>query len=240
MIDYDLLFNEINILQFNANIFLSQGRAAYVNAFMRKAPILSTSNALIGQQEEDLKELNQRLNIEQIYQLAKDRTANSQTITAGGSQRINERFQATADITLSRVEETTASGGVPSTPGTGKDYFVSTQLVGNNLIMNRDTGVLGIRYSNTALSNTASLIANSRFPINRQWRINPRLQFDIRNLKGSRSNTKLRAIIRTDYTYLNKVRFDFEIGFDKTDEDNSGVSLGSNNLFLTLGYRWMF
>ncbi|RDH85726.1 MAG: hypothetical protein DIZ80_02015 [endosymbiont of Galathealinum brachiosum] len=240
MIDYDLLYDEINILQFNANILLDQGRTAYMNAFMRKAPILSTSNALIGRQEISLEELGNTLNIEQIYQLAEDRTADSQTITLGGSQRMNSTYQANADLTFSRVEETIASGGVPATPGTGTDYFVSTQIVGNSLLIARDTGVLGLRYSNTQFSNTTSLIANTRFPITRNWRINPRLQYDIRSLTGGRSQNKLRAIFRTDYNYLNKARFDFEIGYDKTDEDNSSESLGSNNLFFTLGYRWNF
>ena len=51
MIDYDLDFEEINILQFNANLLFPRGRTAYLNAFMRKTPVLATSNALIGRQE---------------------------------------------------------------------------------------------------------------------------------------------------------------------------------------------
>ena len=240
LIDYNLLYDEINILQLNASILMDQGRSAHINAFMRKAPILSTSNALIGRQETSLDDLMSTLNIEQIYQLAEDRTANSQTITAGGSQRLNLKYQATADITLSKIDATIESGGVAATPGTGTDYFISTQLVGNNLLVERDTGVLGIRYSNTEPSKTISFIANSMFPINRDWRINPRLQYDIRNLNGSRSQRKIRAIIRTDYSYTNKVRFDLEIGYDQTDEDNNDQSIGRNNIFFTLGYRWNF
>ena len=243
MVDYDLLYNEINLLQFNGNMSFEQGRNIFVNAFMRKTPVLSTSNALIGQQETSLEELliqNPSLNIEQIYQLAKERTANSLTITTGGSQRLNLNYQATADITLSRVDSTTASGGVPATEEIGPDYFISTQLVGNNLLVDRDTGVLGLRYSSTTPSNTISLIANSRLPITRDWRINPRLQFDIRNSTGGRSQTKVRALIRTDYTYQNKVRFDFEIGYDTIDDTTDSASLVSNNLFFTLGYRWNF
>jgi len=240
MVDYDLFYKVINILQLNANIQLDHGRTAYVNAFMRKTPILATSNALIGRQEKSINELKKVLNIEQIYQLARDRTANSQTITVGGSQPLSKRFHVTADVTLSRVGDTVASGGVPSTPGTGTDYFLSTQLVGNNLLVKRDTGVLGIRYYATAPSNTISLIANSRFPVTRKWRINPRLQFDIRKQSNGRSQEKLRAIFKTDYRYQNKARFDFEIGYDKTTEHTNGQSLGHNSLFFTLGYRWDF
>jgi hypothetical protein len=240
MIDYDLNFNEINILQLNANLIFDRGRTAYMNAFLRKAPVLATSNALIGQTASSIEELQQTLSIEQIYQLARDRTADSATITVGGSQPISEKFQANADITFSKVDGTEASGGVPATPSTGTDYFISAQIVGNNLILRRDTGVLGIRYLDTEQSDTWAFIANTRFPINRDWRINPRLQYDIRTSPDGRTQNKLRALIRTDYRYLNKVRFDFEIGFDDTSEDMNGQSLGTNNLFFMLGYRWDF
>lgn len=240
MIDYDLDFKEINILQFNANLLFARGQTAYLNAFMRKTPVLATSNALIGRQEGTIERLKQNLNIEQIYQLARDRTADSATITLGGSQPINTKFQANADITFSKVEGTVASGGVPATPSTGTDYFVSAQIVGNNLILKRDTGVLGIRYLDTRLSNTWSFIANTRIPVSRNWRINPRLQYDVRKLEDSRSQNKWRALIRTDYRYLNKIRFDFEIGYDDTSDEINGQSLGTNNLFFTVGYRWDF
>lgn len=241
MVDYDTFYKVVDILQFNANFLLDHGRTLYMNAFLRKAPILETSNALIGQPEQSIDELKQRLNIEQIYQLARDRTANSQTVTIGGSQPINEQFQASGDITLSKVGSTTTSGGVQATPDTGTDYFLSAQIVGNNLLLKRDTGVLGLRYNNTKPSNTLSLIANSRFPVTRDWRINPRLQLDYRQLTGGRTQKKYRFLLRTDYHYQNKVVFDFEIGYDATSDTNTnGETLGSNNLFFTLGYRWNF
>jgi hypothetical protein len=242
MIDYDVFYKEVNALQLNANVLLDVGTTVYLNSFLRKSPLLATSNALIGQQESTIEELKEVLNIEQIYQLARDRTANSQTVTIGGSQPMSKRFQANADITFYAVDETIASGGVPATESTGTNYYFSTQLVANSLMVKHDTNVLGLRYNSTATSDTISLIANMRFPITRNWRINPRLQFDTRNYTDDRSQQKLLAILRTDYRYLNKVRFDFEIGYDATETDavNTGQSLDNNNLFFMLGYRWDF
>ena len=234
MIDYDLFYKEINILQLNANILFDHGRTAYMNAFMRKSPLLSTTNALIGRQEQTIEELKKVLNIEQIYQLARDQTANSETVTVGGSQPVSQSFQVTADITLTHAGDTVAS------PDTGTDYFLSTQLVGNNLLVKHDTSILRVRYYNTNPSSTISFIINSRFPITRNWRINPRLQYDIRKLINGRKQEKLRAILKTDYRYLNKVRFDFEIGYDETTETDSQLNLGNNNLFFNIGYRWDF
>ena len=240
MIDYDLEFEDVNILQFNANLTLNRGRTAYLNAFMRKTPVLALSNALIGRQEGSIERLKENLNVEQIYQLARDRTADSQTLTVGASQPISAKFRTSADITFSSVDGTVASGGVPETPATGTNYFLSAQIVGNDLILKRDTGVLGARYLNTNLSDTYSLIANTRIPMTRNWRINPRLQFDLRKGSDGRSQTKLRGLIRTDYRYLNRARFDLEIGYDDISDDMNGTSLGSNNLFFTIGYRLDF
>jgi tetratricopeptide (TPR) repeat protein len=244
LIDYDLFYSKINILQVNTVIAFNHGRTAYLNAFLRQTPLLSTDNALIGRSEQSIEELKKVLNIEQIYQLARDRTANSETVTVGGTQQLNEKFQVISDITFTHIEDTVASGGVAATVDTGTDYFFTAQLVGNNLLMKYDTTVLGLRYYDTNLTNITSFIANTRFPITRNWRINPRLQYDIRKTSDGRSQNIIRALLRTDYRYLNKARFDFEIGYDDTSEDARGDSLGTSlansNLFFTLGYRWDF
>jgi hypothetical protein len=228
------------VLQLNANIVFDRGRTVYVNAYIRKSPLLTTDNALIGREEQSIDELKKVLNHEQIYQLARDRTANSETVTVGGSQPVSEKFQVTADITLAHVDATVASGGVLATPDTGTDYFFSTQLVGNNLWMKYDTWVLGLRYYDTDISSTVSLIANTRFSITRQWRINPRLQLDNRDFNDGQSQQKLRALFRTDYRYLNNVRFDLELGYDEISGGDASQLLGNNDLFFTLGYRWDF
>jgi hypothetical protein len=93
LLDYDLFFDELNILQLNSNIFFDHGATAFLNAYTRKSPLLSASNALIGRQENSIEELKQVMNIEQIYQLARDRTANNQLLTIGGAQPLNKTHQ---------------------------------------------------------------------------------------------------------------------------------------------------
>ncbi|MBT8134423.1 MAG: hypothetical protein KJO03_07925, partial [Gammaproteobacteria bacterium] len=96
------------------------------------------------------------------------------------------------------------------------------------------------RYYDTAPSTTISLILNTRFPVTRLWRINPRLQFDSRKLTDGRSQKKFRAVLKTDYRYMNKARFDFEVGYDEIVESGDNQLLGNNNLYFYLGYRWDF
>jgi len=247
MIDYDLLYNEVNVLQVNANLFLKNGRMLYVNTLLRKTPALSSSNALIGLPEQSLEELSKKLNIEQIYQLARDRTPDSQTISIGGNQPINEQFQVTADITILHIDSTKATqpsvpipAGVSGTREIGPDYYLSAQLVATNLLKRRDTSLLGVRFYQTEPSTTLSLIANTRFPLRKNWRLNPRLQIDFRSLVDGRKQTKIRAMVKTDYRYNNSVRFDLEAGYGNSTVTGSDVDLSDSNLYLSLGYRWNF
>jgi len=114
-------------------------------------------------------------------------------------------------------------------------------VVASNLMTKTDTNILGVRYYDTFASDVTSFVVNSRFSITRTWRVNPRLQYDIRDFNDGRSQKKLRAIFRTDYRYLNKAYFDFEIGYDEISNDKTDAQfLASNNLFFTLGYRWNF
>ena len=240
LIDYDLFYDELNILQLNSNLYFDHGRTAFLNAYARKSPLLSTSNALIGRQEKSIEELKDVLNIEQIYHLARDRTANNQTLTIGGAQPLNKEHQLSADITFAHTDNTITSGGVLGTPDTGTEYLINTQLVSSNLLFENDINIFGLRYYDTYYYDVTSFIVNSRFSLTRKWRINPRLQYDIRKLSDDRQQNKLRAIFRTDYRYTNKVRLDFEVGYDSIDDELAGQILPSNNLFFTLGYRWDF
>jgi maltoporin len=84
------------------------------------------------------------------------------------------------------------------------------------------------------------LIVNTRIPIGREWRVNPRLQYDMRKLSDGRRQNKIRTLLRTNYRYQRNVRFDFEIGYDNTNESSSTGALSNNNLFYDLGYRYDF
>jgi len=240
LLDYDSLFDVVNIAQLNANLLMAGGRTAYMSAFVRKAPILSTSNALIGRTETSIEELLTTLNIEQIYQLARDRSANSETITLGGSQPLSSNTQLSADLTLSKIGSTAGSGGVPATESTGTDSYLGVQLVKNGLFMKNDTTVFGTRYVGTKTSDTYSLIGNVRLLITREWRINPRLQYDVRKLSDGRRQNKVRSLLRTDYRYHRNTRFDLEIGYDTTDETSNTGAFSNNSLFYNVGYRYDF
>jgi hypothetical protein len=99
-----------------------------------------------------LDELKDLFSDEDIYDLARDRTARSSSGTVSYTRPFNEKFQGDLDATVAYFSNTEASGGVPETPSTGIDYFLSARLTGSGLIKERDLVTSILRYSDTSSS----------------------------------------------------------------------------------------
>ncbi|MCX7058276.1 MAG: hypothetical protein NTZ79_14160 [Proteobacteria bacterium] len=118
-IDYDVSFKELN----SATLLMSwalDSRWVFTGiADHRRSPFLATYNALIGQPTTDLNSLISTLGIDTVRQYARDRSATSDTATLGVQRPLGEQLQWGADVSMSRVGGTSASGGVAAPPASG-------------------------------------------------------------------------------------------------------------------------
>jgi tetratricopeptide (TPR) repeat protein len=208
-VDYDIHFGELNNFIALGNWTFPNKVSLNATADYRKSPSLSTLNALQGQLARTLDELRQGLSDKEIYQLAKDRTSTSRTYTLGAAYPLSERFQLTGDATMTNLTDTPASGGVDAIPGTGNDYFYSLQLTGSSLFKAGDVSILQLRYSDTGDANTTSFLVNSRYPVTRQFRVNPRVRVNYRrNTDDDSTQWIIAPRLRLDYRVLRRYRFE--------------------------------
>ncbi len=237
LLDYDILYNEVNTLLFSGNWTLANKNVINVALDHRKSPTLSTENALQGQSEQSITELLQRLSEKEIQALAKDRTAESRTYSLGLSRPLNEKLQINGDISFSTFSSTPASGGIEAYEGSkSSDY--SLQLVGNSFIKNGDMAIVGLRYSDSDYSNTTTLNINTRYPVNQSWRVNPKFKVSLRKNNRSQSDRWTTApSLRLDYRLYKNVRFEFEGGWEWIKENLQNDTIKDSSYFLNIGYR---
>lgn len=241
LIDFDTSYNVLNTWLISGNIKLSKISTLNTSLDMRRSPILTTSNALQGQLVSSLKDLKLSYTEEQIRSLALDRTAKSFSLLIGLTREISKKLQISGDFTISELTGTPASGGVEAMPSTGYDYFLSTQLVGSGIIKTGDTAILGLRYSDTASSKRMTADINTRYPISRKWRVNPRLRINYSwQLNNSANRIDIRPSFRSDYYLKKKVKLEFDAGVEWGNEITSGMDNDTRNYFLTFGYRKNF
>jgi hypothetical protein len=187
LLDYDIFHQEVSILMLQGDWRFEDETRIYMNLDYRNTPVLSTSNALSGQLDPDtslaiesIDELQNFFTDDEIYDLAKDRTAETTSFSFGINHPLSKTLQLSGDFTVSKTGETPASGGVEATEETDNEFFYTFQVIKNDLIKQGDIGILSLRYSDASTSDTFRMGISSRYPITNGWRINPRLGLSYR------------------------------------------------------------
>lgn len=248
LLDYDITFNDINIALFNGTATLEDRTTINLSIDYRKSPILLATNALQGQGTESVASLLNTRSADEVRDLAEDRSATSHSVTLGASHPLNKQYQISGDVTATRLGDTEASGGVEAAEGTNYELFYSAQLTGTSLIKEGDVSIIGLRFSDTKASKTATMDMNVRYPIDRQWRLNPRLRTDYRLANDANGRRiRIRPSMRVNYRWKRPVNIEFETGGEWASEkiiDDAAVGIGDTEntaeWFARLGYRYDF
>ncbi len=237
MLDYDFDFGELNTaLVFGTWRF---NRITLTGLYdQRSSPTLTTRNALIGQPVTTIDELLLVWTEDEIRQIARERTADSRTVTLGIAAPIAERWQVNADVTATEIGDSVASVGVPAIPGTGLQIYYSTSFVGSALLGTGDVSIFNIRYGHSDEFTSAQLTWDMRIPVGRHLRINPRLRLGTweGTLTGRQRETftpSLRLLLNMQRHY----RLELEVGQDNFTRTDSGGEQEATGKFFNLGYR---
>ncbi|PLX98111.1 MAG: hypothetical protein C0623_13760 [Desulfuromonas sp.] len=241
LVDYDTSYSELNTALLTANWQLPGKTSLNLSVDYRNSPVLMTSNALQGQPVYSISELQALYTDEEIRQLALDRTAKSTSYTFGVTQPLTQKFQLSGDVTASRFSSTPASGGVAAQPGTDTELYYSLQLIGSSLFKVGDIAIFGLRYSDSTSSKLYSANVNTRYPVTRNFRVNPRVVYDYRTNKlDDGSLWKFRPLLRLDYVLKRQYHFEFEGGGEWSSEKTAGLQEDRRGYFFTVGYRVEF
>lgn len=241
LVDYDVLFDELNTGLVLGTLVFEDRSTINISLDYRRSPVLTTSNALQGQLTDSLRSLNDIYDDSTLRKLARDRSPISRSASLGVSKPVTEKLQLSGDATISEIGDSRASGGVEAVEGTGIEYSVSFQVTGSSLIKEGDIGIVDLRYFEGHTHKTYSLNLNTRYPVNRAWRINPRVRLDYRlNDRDAGEEISVRPSLRTDYRLGRHLRFELEGGGEWSNEDLPGDTRVSTNYYVTSGYRWDF
>jgi len=238
LVDYDIDYNELNIALLTGNYIFPDQTTLNLSLDYRRSPILTTTNAIQGQTAGSLTALLETLSEDEVRQLAEDRTATSKSVTVGASRPLNSMFQVSADVTASSLSGTDASGGVEASEGTGLELFYSAQLIGSSVIKEGDLAVLGLRYADTQNSDRYTVDVNTRYPVNRAFRVNPRLRTDYReNKNDDGTQISVKPSVRFDYYWTRTLLLELDLGAEWTNDRIDSTSDDRTGFFVNVGYR---
>jgi hypothetical protein len=236
MLDYDTLYGQVN----TALVFGTwriRNRITLTGLYDERTSIF-TRNAIIGQPVSGFDELLQSWTEEELRQLARDRTATSRTATFGVSMPLGERLQLNADVTSLEIGASVDSAGVAAVPGTGQQVYYSGTLVASTLFGGRDVNVLNLRYGEAPDFTSTILTWDTRVPLGKHLRINPRLRYGVweSTSTGVRRET-LTPALRLLWNAPRRYRLELEFGRENLVRTSTAGELDSTGKYLNLGYR---
>lgn len=257
LLDYDTSFSALNVAMLQGTLIATPERTYNLLIDHRRTPYLSTRNALNGALTTSLTDLLQFMTEEDIRALAADRTGTSNMASIGLTQQISTNWQVGCDIRVSRYEampasgigfidpnfttiQPTLTGLMPESPGTGNEWAISPQLIGNNLFSSRDVTVFSLSYISSPLYKGQSFYIYSRGNLTDKWTLDGSLQLYRQNYDAGTLMTRVMPTLRTAYQIRQSLSLDMDAGIEISHTENMTQTSDGNRQFFSLGFRWDF
>jgi hypothetical protein len=240
-LDYDAHFNQLDAAIFTGTWTLADKSVLRVGADYRKAPYLTTWNALQGQPYGTLYDILKAYTQSELQQMAIDRTATYQSATAGYSPPLTDNLQLNLDFTQAHIDGTITSYNVNGTPDTGDEYYYSAQLVGTSLFTQNDLYTAAFRYSNLKDSNNYAIDLSTRYFLTEDLRVQPR--FVGGQTVGKTTSFNEYAVspsVLFIYTLKSDLNFEIEVGERSTWRTQGTTRTSENEFTVTAGIRLDF
>ena len=103
-----------------------------------------------------------------------------------------------------------------------------------------DSSIFGLRFNDTDRAKTNSINANLRFPLTREWRINPRFRFDDLELTNGTEQQIVAMAVRFDYRLKRNLNFELDMGGENSDQALDESTTDTRSYFVNVGYRYDF
>ena len=224
VVDYDTFYHSLNTASLLGTLQLPARWNLSFDTERRNSPVLTTGNALIGQPFTDLYQMQQVFTNQEIYQLARDRTAESSYYSFTATRPLGQRFQVTAIVSATETGATPATGGVPAQPATGLLPNYQLQIYGSNLWHEGDFNVLTLQHGDTEIGRIDSASLTLRFPVGGPWRLAPRITVERLSQLSDGGN---------ETSYIPSALLDYQRG-NFLVQLETGAQLGSREAFLQL------
>lgn len=253
LFDYDTSYSVLNIAMFQGTLSVTPERTYNLLLDHRRAPYMSTRNALMGASTAYLTDLLQFMTEDELRALAAARTGAANLAMLGVTQQISQKWQLGGDIRVSSYDGLPASGTVdpatqlptitgvmPETPGTGNELAISPQLIGNNLFSSRDVTVFSLSYISSPLYKGQSFYVYSRANLTDKWTLDASLQLYRQNYESGMLMTRIMPMLRTAYQIRQTLSLDMDAGIEMSHTETATQTSDGQRQFFSLGFRFDF
>ena len=240
MLDYDTVFNHVNIATMQGN-WVAPWKTVYnFAADYRMAPALQTTTAIIGEGTTSIRTLLQSYSEEELRQRARALTAQTAFASAGFTHPLSKTWQLGANYNVSRISHTDGTNNVPGTPGTGWIHTLTGQAIGTGLLATRDVSVVSIsEVTSPDYRGFAGRLA-IRAPLDESWTLDASMFWYQQVNENDSELHRLSPNLRLGYRWGRSVTLEIEGGIENSDNRSPIAEDKTRRTYFSAGYRWDF
>jgi hypothetical protein len=238
MADYDVHFNRFNAATFSSSYTFDDGSVVAASFDHRRVPYLASFNALQGQPFLTLYDMLKFRSQDEVRRFAIDRTPYFQSAMASYTRQLADKLSINLDATTTYVSGTLPSGGVDGSKPLGREYYLSGQLIANDIFSPGDLYTGALRFARLADSYVYFIDLAARFPLSEQFRVSPRLRLGYR--EGRKAPLQEKTILPSllfDYFITKDMAIEAEIATKWIDSAAGSIHGQTRDTFFTLGLR---
>jgi tetratricopeptide (TPR) repeat protein len=242
LLDYDVSYKVLNIAMLQGS-WQTEGQTTF-NLLLdrRRAPTLTTTNAIFGQGTTSVSTLLQTMTNAQVRQQALDVTAIANQALLGVTTPVAPKWQVGADARLTNVgslPSVVVNGiQIPASPATGNIWSYAVQAIGSNLYSTRDANVFGVTYATSPLFNGWLLSYNNLSLVREQWTLEPSIKYYTQTDNLGLKLARWTPAMRVSYRVRENLALESEVVWESARTVGPTLQDNTSRYFFYVGYRF--
>ena len=239
--DYDTGFKALNAASVQGSWVTTGGTSLNLLWDRRRAPTLSTTNAILGQPTTSIRTLLQTSTEQALRDAALRITAIATQGLVGLTTPVTERWQIGGDvrfINVGALPEVVVNGlTIPAQPATGDIISYSLQAIGTRLYSPRDSNVWSVIYSNAPTYDGWLVAYNNVTHLSDRITFEPSLRFYTQSDTAETKLVRIGPGLRLTWRPTLSSSIELDGLYEQTKTTSTNATDTARRYFYSLGYR---
>jgi hypothetical protein len=240
LVDYDTSYKTTNIFMLQGTYVTKGGTVINALYDRRRAPTLTTTNALIGQPTTSIKTLLETVSEDAIRQQAEAITSTATQALLGFTTPISAKWQAGLDVRLTNIGALPATTinniDIPAQPATGNIWTYALQAIGSKLYSAADINVFNITILHSPLFRGQQFMY-SNVSLLGSWRVEPSIRYYHQEDTMEVDLKRITPGLRLSYQIRRALAIESEYTFERSHTTSPTTDERADRHFWYFGYR---
>ena len=246
-VEFDTIYHKVNLATFQGNWTKESGANYYMALDHRRSPPLALN--LLGQFSQSVKTALSKISIQELRENAIALSPFTNMLSVGMSHPYSSKLRLATDFRMSNTAGTgaytttsltTGRGTQLSSPGTGNQYALTMQAIGNNLFFENDLGIASATLSSTSTTKGQSITFNQVQTLKQKWRLDESLLLYNQSSSDGNHQTQIRPSLTLNYRMTDTMNLSAEGGIEQYHTSSANADDKTQRRYFFVGYRWDF